>query len=42
MFDIISGNSDMDHPLCEECADSLMEQLKKESDRCLEERELYE
>ncbi|KAL4828374.1 hypothetical protein H8958_011693 [Nasalis larvatus] len=27
IFDIVSGQEDVDHPLCEECTDSLLEQL---------------
>ena len=34
LFDIISSNSDVDHPLCEECTDTLldtMDQVDQES-----------
>ena len=27
LFDIISNNGDVDHPLCEECTDTLLERL---------------
>lgn len=30
MFDVLSGNSNIDHPLCEECTDTLLEYLKEE------------
>nr|CAB3225355.1 beclin-1 [Phallusia mammillata] len=41
LFDIVSGNSNMEHPLCEECTETLVEQLKRESDRCTEECDQY-
>ncbi|XP_064133018.1 beclin-1 [Loxodonta africana] len=50
IFDILSGEKEVDHPLCEECTDNLLEQLdvqltitEYESQmyrRCLETREL--
>lgn len=50
MFDILSGETDVDHPMCEDCTDNLLEQLDvqltiTESEiqsykRCLETREL--
>jgi beclin 1 len=27
LFDIISSNSDVDHPLCEECTDTLLDTM---------------
>lgn len=30
MFDTLSGNSNIDHPLCEECTDALLEILDQE------------
>lgn len=27
LFDIMSGQTDVDHPLCEECTDTLLDQL---------------
>jgi beclin 1 len=27
LFDIMSGQSEVDHPLCEECTDTLLDQL---------------
>ncbi|XP_003935438.4 beclin-2 [Saimiri boliviensis] len=50
IFDIVSGQEDVDHPLCEECTDSLLEQLdlrlalteaeSQNYQRCLESGEL--
>lgn len=25
LFDIVSGNSEIDHPLCEECTDTMLD-----------------
>lgn len=30
LFDTISGNSNIDHPLCDECADNLVELLEQQ------------
>lgn len=30
LFDILSANTDLDHPLCEECNDQVLDQLDKE------------
>lgn len=30
LFDTISGNSNIDHPLCDECADNLIELLEQQ------------
>ena len=30
MFDIMSGQSTIDHPLCEECTDTLLDQLDQQ------------
>ena len=30
LFDIMSGQSSIDHPLCEECTDTLLDQLDKQ------------
>ena len=30
LFDIMSGQSDIDHPLCEECTDTLLDQLDQQ------------
>ena len=30
LFDIMSGQSDVDHPLCEECTDTLLDQLDQQ------------
>ena len=36
LFDVISGNGEIDHPLCEECTDGMLEamdeQLKREEE----------
>lgn len=30
MFDILSNNSEVDHPLCEECTDTLLDLMDKQ------------
>jgi len=30
LFTVLSGNSDVDHPLCEECTDTLLELLDQQ------------
>lgn len=30
LFDIVSGNSKVNHPLCNECTDTLMEKMEEE------------
>lgn len=30
LFDTLSGNSSIDHPLCDECADSLLELIEQQ------------
>lgn len=30
LFDTLSGNSNIDHPLCDECADALLEMLEQQ------------
>lgn len=46
LFDIMSGQSDVDHPLCEECTDNLLDQLdhqlKITEDECKDYREFLE
>ncbi|XP_072047384.1 beclin-1-like [Amphiura filiformis] len=46
LFDVMSGHSDIDHPLCEECTDSLLnqldQQLKITEDECKHYRESLE
>ncbi|XP_071510475.1 beclin-1-like [Diadema antillarum] len=46
LFDIMSGQSDIDHPLCEECTDSLLDQLDQQlkitEDECKHYRESLE
>ncbi|XP_071792495.1 beclin-1-like [Asterias amurensis] len=46
LFDIMSGHSDIDHPLCEECTDSLLDQLDQQlkitEDECKHYRESLE
>ena len=41
LFDIMSSNSELEHPLCEECTENLLEQLDKELHRTQEESTLY-
>lgn len=46
LFDILSGESEVDHPLCEECTDTLLDmldqQLKMTEDECKDYTELLE
>lgn len=46
LFDIVSGQSEVDHPLCEECTDTLLDrldqQLKLTEDECKDYREFLE
>ncbi|XP_063953505.1 beclin-1-like [Lytechinus pictus] len=46
LFDVMSGQSDIDHPLCEECTDSLLDQLDQQlkitEDECKHYRESLE
>jgi len=30
LFDILSGNSQVDHPLCEECTDALLDLMDQQ------------
>ena len=41
LFDLMSGNSELEHPLCEECTESLLEKLDKEHQQYEEEFKLY-
>ena len=41
MFDYMSGNAELEHPLCEECTESLLDQLNKELEQYKEEYTLY-
>ncbi|CAH1789427.1 unnamed protein product [Owenia fusiformis] len=46
LFDIMSGHSEVDHPLCEECTDSLLDQLDQQlkvtEDECKAYRDFLE
>ncbi|XP_025090043.1 beclin-1-like isoform X2 [Pomacea canaliculata] len=46
LFDIMSGQSEVDHPLCEECTDALLDrldqQLKLTEDECRDYKEFLE
>nr|KAG5713545.1 hypothetical protein BaRGS_024593 [Batillaria attramentaria] len=46
LFDIMSGQSEVDHPLCEECTDTLLDrldqQLKLTEDECRDYRDFLE
>ncbi|KAK7112303.1 beclin-1-like [Littorina saxatilis] len=46
LFDFMSGQSEVDHPLCEECTDTLLDkldqQLKQTEDECRDYREFLE
>ena len=41
LFDIMSGNTEVDHPLCEECTDSLLNQLDQQLHTAERELENY-
>ena len=41
MFDCMSGDTDLEHPLCEECTESLLEQLNNQLRQYKEEYTLY-
>ncbi|KAI5288921.1 autophagy protein 6, partial [Ascosphaera acerosa] len=41
LFDIISARSDIDHPVCTECTDLLLEQLGRELATATKERDTY-
>ncbi|XP_064646043.1 beclin-1-like [Lineus longissimus] len=46
LFDVMSGQSEVDHPLCEECTDTLLDQLDQQlritEDECKEYRDFLE
>lgn len=46
LFDVMSGQSEIDHPLCEECTDNLLDQLDNQlkitEDECKDYREFLE
>ena len=41
LFDLISGVSDVDHPLCQDCADELVMKLEKRLGELKKEKESY-
>ncbi|KAK4168564.1 autophagy protein Apg6-domain-containing protein [Cladorrhinum sp. PSN259] len=41
LFEILSSRSDIDHPVCVECTDTLLEELKKRFDATTRERDAY-
>lgn len=41
MFDVLSATSEVDHPLCEECTDTLMELLNQQLQFAEEELQDY-
>jgi beclin len=41
LFDIMSAKSDIDHPMCQECTDILLESLRRQLDDVSGERDCY-
>ncbi|KAL1836315.1 hypothetical protein VTJ49DRAFT_5310 [Mycothermus thermophilus] len=41
LFEILSARSDIDHPVCVECTDVLLEELQKKLDATVRERDAY-
>ena len=41
MLEIISGNAELDHPLCEDCCEAVLDQLSKEQAQIEEETARY-
>jgi hypothetical protein len=41
LFDIMSAKSDIDHPMCQECTDILLESLRRQLDDVSKERDCY-
>ncbi|CAD5114301.1 DgyrCDS3443 [Dimorphilus gyrociliatus] len=41
LFDVLSGQSELDHPLCEECTDTLLDELDKQLSSAQEESIIY-
>ncbi|XP_068156674.1 beclin-1-like protein [Drosophila tropicalis] len=42
LFDCLSSNSEIDHPLCGECADSMLEIMDRELQIAIDEERIYE
>ena len=42
LFDMISNNSDVDHPLCEECTDTMLETMDQQLKLAEEEAQAYQ
>jgi beclin 1 len=42
LFDVISGNGDIDHPLCEECTDALLDAMDQQLKLAEEEAQEYQ
>ena len=42
LFDLLSSNSDIDHPLCEECTDKLLNLMDDSLKRTQNQAKLYE
>jgi len=42
LFDMLSDNSQVDHPLCEECTDSLLENIEKQLELAEQEAQEYQ
>ena len=42
LFDLISSNSDLDHPLCEECTDALLDIMDAKLSRTEKQAQRYQ
>ena len=42
LFEMISNNSDVDHPLCEECTDTMLETMDQQLKLAEEEAQAYQ
>jgi beclin 1 len=41
LFDLVSGQSEVDHPVCAECADALLETMQSRMEQVKTERDAY-
>jgi beclin len=41
LFDLVSGQSEVDHPVCAECADALLELMQSRMEQVKNERDAY-
>ena len=42
MFDMLSDNSSIDHPLCEECTDTLLQSLESQLEQAEQDSQQYQ